>query len=161
MVEHGPLCGIAIVSSENSFGLLLDMEPQRDEENLDWLKSKTTQSNTNRLVLSVTDDGIFTCFPPLCLQEEQRKRGKDRSRTKENTKPDMKKKTSIYHCACCETWDPLCNPTPSGGTHQVLSATVHSCRLSYGWREAEMLTAEAFSHIYRCESPSHWLPGLP
>lgn len=58
MVEHRPLCGTAIVSSENSFGLLLDMELQRDEENLDWLQSKTTQSNTNRLVLSDTDDGI-------------------------------------------------------------------------------------------------------
>lgn len=43
--------------------------------------------------------------------------------------------------------------THSDGMQTVLSTPEHSCKLSYGWSEAEVLTREAFSHITGVRAP--------
>lgn len=64
---------------------------------------------------------------------------------------------NIYHYTICETWEvqtlSLDPSTHSDGMQTVLSTPEHSCKLSYGSSQADVLTMEAFSHITGVRAP--------
>lgn len=164
-----------LVSSENSFVLLPDRELQNDGEDSDGPQSEShPQSHTERHVIGNTDKTLhwfhvhngkkirrLYLLSSFQLALEKEKEGEIEHEHKRAQTTVLKwhftpTATKYLSLQCLWNLGGTLSLDPSAlsdGTQTVLSTPEHSCKFSYGWSEAEVLTIEAYSHITGVRAP--------